>query len=198
MLLRSAGRGRVVGFDLENRPLAYWYDGETTSEITAFGWKWEDEDEVHTLLLQRDGRFVDDDGKRWSATRAYQHFTDELRGSCLVFGHNIRRHDLPMLNAGLLRLQLPPLRPMLTTDTLKDLPKTVGKARSLAALAEEYDLGGSKLSMSQPAWEEANRLTQAGVTQARARVVSDVLLQERLRVRLLDLGLLKVPRTWAP
>lgn len=196
MRLRSVGAGRVVGWDTENRPSAYWYDGRTTSEITAFGWKYVDEPDVHTLLLQRDGRFVDDDGKKLSAARAYGRFVQVLETAHLNFGHNIRRHDLPNLNAGLLRLQLPPLRPVLTTDTLRDQPKTGGRARSLAALAEEYELGGSKLSMSQPAWERANRLTQDGVTQARERVASDVLLQERLRDKLLELGLLKAPSVW--
>jgi hypothetical protein len=55
--LRKVGQERLLVFDLENRPLAYWYDGETTSEITAFGWKWSDERRVHTMLLQPDGRF---------------------------------------------------------------------------------------------------------------------------------------------
>jgi Fe2+ transport system protein FeoA len=35
-----------------------------------------------------------------------------------------------------------------------------------------------------------------GIETARKRVVSDVLLQERLRLKLLELGLLGAPRMW--
>jgi hypothetical protein len=56
--------------------------------------------------------------------------------------------------------------------------------------------------MSQPMWEDANRLTdRRHGALARKRVASDVLLQERLRAKLLDLAsggpLLKAPRRWA-
>jgi hypothetical protein len=61
-----------------------------------------------------------------------------------------------------------------------------------------YGLEGEKYVMSQPAWEEANRLGAEGRDLARRRVSSDVLLQERLRTRLLELNLLKEPRVWTP
>jgi hypothetical protein len=67
---------------------------------------------------------------------------------------------------------------------------------SLENLAAMYDLGGDKFSMSQPMWEAANKLTVAGVELARKRVASDVVLQERLRLKLLELGLLGAPRMW--
>lgn len=188
---------RTLCFDLENRPLAYWYDGQATSQITAFGWKRTDEQIPHVMLLRQDGRY-DHDGKRLSAVAAHAMFRDELARVDLVYGHNIRKHDLPMMNAWLLRLQLDPLPPILTTDTLRDLPRRGGVSASLENLAAMYGLEGEKFSMSQPAWEEANKLTRDGVELARRRVASDVLLQERLREKLLSLGLLKPPRVWRP
>jgi hypothetical protein len=106
--LRSLGTRRLLCWDLENRPLAYWYDGETTSEITAFGWKWDDEPAVATMLLRPDGRFDyfpagADRARGLTVGRAYSLFVGELASAGVVYGHNIRRHDLPMLNAGLLR-----------------------------------------------------------------------------------------------
>ena len=202
--LRSSGPGRVLCFDLENRPLAYWYDGQTTSEITAFGWKWADEDDVRVMVLGRDGGYLEPGSKKRGvgvvrdADFAHAWFRDELARADLVYGHNIRKHDLPMFNAWLLRLQLDPLPPLLTTDTLRDYPKRNGMSASLENLAAMYDLGGEKFGMSQPMWERANRLTDDGVALARKRVVSDVLLQERLRDKLLSLGLLKEPRRWQP
>ena len=189
---------RLLCFDLENRPLAYWYDGETTSEITAFGWKWSDGKRVITLLLQADGSFVDDAGVSLTPVQAYQTFTNELACAGLIYGHNIRQHDLPMLNAGLIRRGWPTLWPLMTTDTAKDLPRRKGLSYSLENMAAMYGLPGVKYRMTQPAWEEANRLTPAGTEQARKRVAGDVLLQERLYRKLTELNLLRPPRVWRP
>lgn len=197
MRLRSASRKRVLCWDLENRPLAYWYDGMTTSEITAFGWKWDDEKRVHTMLLQPDGLF-NFDGANLNSDDAYSTFVEQLTAAGLVYGHNIRRHDLPMLNAGLIRRQLPPLPPLLTSDTCRDIPKLGGMSKSLENLVGYYGIKGSKYTMSQPMWEDANRLTQAGVALARKRVASDVVLQQRLRDKLAGLELLGAPRMWRP
>lgn len=196
-------RTKALCFDLENRPLAYWYDGETTSEITAFSWKWTDEDVVYTLLLVRDGTFQfnrsDESDAVWlTEVGAYKRFVSELESADLVYGHNIRRHDLPMLNAGLLRRQLPILKPLLTSDTLKDYPRRGGMSASLENLAAYYGLEGEKLKMTQPMWEEANRLKPEGIELARERVEGDVLLQEKLRNKLLELEILKAPRMWRP
>lgn len=203
MRLRSLDRGRVLCFDLENRPLAYWFDGETTSEITAFGWKWSNEKWVWTMLLLPDGTFRQThtgtaEYEDVCAAEAYELFVDELGEAALVFGHNIRRHDLPMLNAGLIRRQLPTLPPILTTDTCRDLPRRRGLSYSLENMVAMYGIKGAKYTMSQPMWEDANRLTEDGIALARKRVSSDVLLQERLRGKLLELGLLKPPRAWNP
>lgn len=195
--LRSVEQRPLLCFDLENRPLAYWYDGQTTSEITAFGWKIRGSRHVETMLLLPDGTF-DYDGDVVSAEEAYLIFRTQLVSAGLVYGHNIRRHDLPMFNAGLLRRELAPLEPLLTTDTCRDLPKMGGMSKSLENLVGYYGIKGAKYTMSQPMWEDANRLTEGGIALARKRVASDVLLQERLRAKLLELGLLKEPRRWAP
>ncbi len=189
---------RFLCFDLENRPLAYWYDGQTTSEITAFGWKWSDEERVHSLLLHRNGNFLTDSGMTLSPAMAYEGFCHQLKKADVVYGHNIRRHDLPILNAGLIRRQLDPLPRLLTTDTCRDLPKMGGMSKSLENLASYYGLEGEKLKMTQHMWEEANRLKPDGIELARERVVGDVLLQERLRNKLLELQILKPPREWKP
>ncbi len=196
--ITDAPEPREFCWDLENRPLAYWYDGECTSEITAFGWKWSDEKNVHSMLLRPDGTFEDDKGVRFPYRSAYEIFYTEIVSADLVFGHNIRRHDLPMLNANLWRLQLPLLPPLRTSDTCKDIPKKGGISVSLENLVSLYELGGTKFTMSQPMWEDANRLTESGIVLARKRVVSDVILQEKLRNKLKALGILKPAKTWTP
>jgi hypothetical protein len=190
---------RALCFDLESRPSAFWYGDKTTAEITAFGWKWRDEPDAHALLLTKDGRFRNDEGRTVSAHTAYAAFRLTLSHADLVYGHNIRRFDLPLFQAGLLRLGLPILPELRTTDTLRDYPKRHDMSASLASLAALYELDeDGKLHLSQHEWEQANRLTPDGIERAHARVVSDVLLQERLRDKLLELGLLGSPRTWRP
>ena len=198
MKLVTKEKGRLVCFDCENRPLAYWYDGETTSEITAFGWKWSDENEVHTMLLRRDGRFDVSWGSTRSDSHAYMTFHGVLCDAKIVYGHNIRKHDLKMTNAALMRRKLPTLPSLLTSDTLRDIPGRAGLSASLENLAAMYELEGEKYTMTQPAWEKANRLSPDGMELARKRVVADVLLQEKLRAKLLDLGILEPPKRWSP
>lgn len=185
-------------FDLENRPLAYWYDGATTSEITAFGWKWSDEKHVRSMVLRADGRFEDEMGKRVAYRKAHELFGADLAAADIVYGHNIRRHDLPMLEAWRYRLGLPSLPAVLTTDTCRDIPKRKDLSASLENLAEMYGLKLPKHRMSIPKWERANQLRPDGIAEARVRVESDVVLQEALRARLVAEGKLRAPRTWAP
>jgi hypothetical protein len=191
---------RSLCFDLESKPQAFWWGDKTTAEITAFGWKWQDEPDAHALLLCSDGRFANDDGLHLDGPAAYTFFRDVLAQSDLAYGHNIRGFDLPLFQSGLLRRSLPVLPQLRTTDTLKDYPKRKDMSASLENLAAMYGLDdqGGKKHMSIIDWEQANRLTPEGISLARERVVSDVLLQERLRGKLLELHLLKPPRMWSP
>lgn len=198
MRLRSAASLRLLCFDLENRPLAYWFDGETTAEITAIGWKWHDEQDANVFLLRRDGKYLYNGSSAHAGRRAIQSFRDILTSAGVVYGHNIRTHDLPLFNAALLREGLDPLPELLTSDTLRDYPKRKYMSASLENLAQMYGIEGEKQHMSQIAWETANRLEPSGLELARGRVVSDVLLQERLRGELVKRGLLGEPRKWRP
>lgn len=196
--LTAAPPKRSLCFDLENRPLAYWYDGQTTSEITAFGWKWADGDTVETMVLLPDQTYVCDNGTRYPYQRAHELFGSLLAEAGVVYGHNIRKHDLPMLEAWRLRLRLPSLPRLLTSDTCRDIPKRNGVSVSLENLAAMYELPMPKHRMTQPAWEKANQLVPDGIGEARERVVGDVLLQEAVRRELIADGKLRPARTWSP
>ena len=98
----------------------------------------------------------------------------------------------------MLRRQLRPVAPLLTTDTLRDIPKRGGMSASLENLASLYGLEGEKYTMTQPMWESANRLTAEGIELARKRIVADVLLQERLRNKLRELQILRPAKVWKP
>jgi hypothetical protein len=191
---------RALCFDLESRPSAFWWGDKTTAQITAFGWKWEDEDNAQAMLLLADGRFVCDNGKKIPAVGAYSYFAGTLAAADLVYGHNIRKFDLPLFQSGLFRLGLAKLPQLRTTDTLKDYPKRHDMSASLENLAiiHGVDDDGGKKHMSITDWERANQLSPEGIAAARERVVSDVLLQEKLRARLIELGYLGQPRAWNP
>lgn len=196
--LRQASYRRRLCFDLESRPSAYWYDGRTTSEITAFGWRWDGDADVSTLVLVEGQRFVAGDGRLLDYREAYQVFSHRLRTADLVYGHNIRRHDLGLVQSGLWRLGLPLMGTLVTSDTCTDLPKRKDMSVSLESLAALHKLSQPKMPMPIPAWEAANRLEAGGVELARQRVASDVLLQAELRTELLRLSLLGAPRVWRP
>ena len=191
---------RLLCFDLENRPLGYWYEGKSTSQITAFGWKYSDRESVSSMLLRPDGWYdvYSDDQNicRLPAIAAHEDFAEKLRTADVAYGHNIRSHDLPLVNAWLLRLQLPVLRSVTTLDTFRDLPKTADLSKSLENMADLYDLQGEKFKMSLPKWELANQLTDKGIDLARRRVTTDVLLQEELYHKLKELNLIGAPRAW--
>jgi len=189
---------RVLDFDLENRPLSYWYDGNTTGEITAFGWSWVGEDHVSTMLLTRNGTYEDEDGVEHPPAKAVRRFRDILSDADMVTGHYIRKHDLPMLQAAMLEYGIEFLPPLLTQDTHGDLPKRKDLSVSQENLSAMFDLPEPKHNMTQTEWRKANRLTTEGIASARKRVVDDVLQHKALREELLNRGLLGVPKRWKP
>ena len=189
---------RILDFDLENRPLSYWYEGATTAEITAFGWSWVGSYGVDTLLLQRDGQYEDKDGFRYTPEIALTMFMDIMDAADMLTGHYIRRHDLPILNAALVEYGLPHLRPFLTQDTHTDFVKRKDLSISQENLAAMLGLPEPKHHMTQTEWRKANRLTDEGIVSARKRVVDDVIQHKALRLAILERGLLKAPKIWRP
>jgi hypothetical protein len=116
----------------------------------------------------------------------------------LVTGHYIRRHDLPIIQAALVELELPLLGAKLSSDTRLDLVKFSDIAKSQEALGAMLGLEAPKVGMTQSDWREANRLTRRGIDKTRERVIGDVVQHAELREALLGRGLLRAPRHWRP
>src|ERR1044072_8614032 len=114
---------KVLDFDLENRPLHYWYGDATTAEVTAIAWGWygdtsrDGRPHVHVKLLKAPPK-----GES-SARKMFATFVEAYNQADLVTGHFIRAHDLPMINGALVELGMDPLQPKLTSDTKLDLMK---------------------------------------------------------------------------
>jgi hypothetical protein len=178
---------RILDFDCENAPLSYLGGDFTTPSITALAWHWVGRREVEVRLLPGD-----------SVDAIVEDFAVRYAAADIVTGHNIRKHDLPLINAMLLELGHTPLHPKLVCDTYADLKRRSPGFASQATLSAMLGVKSPKIGMSTVDWREANRFTPEGVEKTRRRVVGDVKQHVALRARLLELGWLRAPRLWTP
>jgi hypothetical protein len=178
----------ILDFDIENRPLTYWYEGHPTVEITSISSCWaHDLGSMHVDLLGRD------DPKQMLIN-----FVDRYNDADIVTGHNIRRHDLPIINGALMEFGLPQLSSKMTIDTRWDLRKKGDIPASQEYLLDLFNIPIQKFHMSQHSWRKANRLSDEGIAITEQRVSSDVLGHMMLRNKLVELNLLGAPKVWKP
>lgn len=188
MIVESSKSFKVLDFDIENRPLAYWYDGATTAEITAIAACWMGKPKgmkVWLLGVHKPENMLD-------RFRAMYDKAD------IVTGHYIRRHDLPIINGAMLEYGMPSLAPKLTVDTKMDLVKKKDLSASLEELGEMFGLTTKKQHMSNHAWRDANRLKRSGIAAAKERATSDVRLHMELYRHLIEGDYLHAPKVWRP
>lgn len=179
---------RILDFDIENRPLAYWYDGMTTAEITAIAACWMGQPQTMKVWLLG----VHQPVKMLEAFRKLYDAAD------VVTGHYIRKHDLPIINAHLLEYHRPALDQKMTVDTKLDLVDRKDLSASLEELGLMAGLDAKKQHMSNHEWREANRLKRAGIADAKERACSDVRLHMQLYPWLVEHGYLGAPKVWRP
>lgn len=179
---------RILDFDIENRPLSYWYADRPTAEVTAIGAAHSSNpNDVWVYLLGRDNPIT-----------GLKVFAELYRQADIVTGHYIRKHDLRILNGAMLEYGLPPLGPKLTIDTKLDLVTQGDLPATQEHLAEMFGVGHKKEHMTQMQWREANRLTPSGLREAERRVKGDVMQHMALRTILAEKGLLGSPKVWRP
>lgn len=182
----SVGGGRVLDFDIENRPLSYWVPERPTAEVTAIAMCWVGQPEsMEVVLLGRE-----------TLPDMLLRFVAWYSQADLVTGHYIRRHDLPILNGALLEQGMAPLAPKMTSDTKMDLVKRGDIPATQEYLLELLGLENEKYHMTQGRWREANRLTPKGLIETERRVLGDVTDHMAMRAELLSRGLLGPPKMW--
>ena len=194
----------ILDFDIENRPGAYWYDGNPTSEVTAIAWSFVGQPTVHCEALPP--RLATEAGYQLAMQKMLLGFLHAYELADVVTGHYIRKHDLPILNGALIEWADQQLSPKLTIDTKLDLVRWGGFAKTqenLGLLMEKLTPGVSrylanKEHMTQMDWRQANRLTEEGVAETERRVVGDVRQHKELRLELVHHGLLRSPKVWRP
>lgn len=194
LVLPAAGSGRILDFDIENRPLSYWQPDRPTAEITSIASMWVGEhDSIEVLLL----------GEMTQAEMLAR-FVERYEQADIVTGHYILRHDLPIINAMLYEQHMPLLGSKLASDTKlhmftkADMPAT--QEFLLEHLDPQCPLGITleKYHMTQPMWREANRLTPEGLALTKRRVSTDVHAHSHMREAMLERGWLGRPHVWNP
>lgn len=183
---------KVLDFDIENRPLSYWYDDRTTAEITAIAWSWYGADEVTVKVLEPPPYH------EVSMKDMLVRFKAAYDEADMVTGHFIRAHDLPTIQGHMIEFGLEPLGAKLTSDTKLDLIRRTNMSASQKALADMLEVKLPKVAMPQQRWRDANRLTIEGRQSAIERVTGDVKQHKELRQEMLKRGLLNEPRIWVP
>lgn len=186
---RYAGKGlRILDFDIENRPLNYAGQDFTFSDVTAIA--------CCTIGNKRSlsAWVLGDVEPEEMLTGFLERYTE----SDMLTGHNIVRHDLPILDGMCLEYGLGPLEPKLVQDTYLHLRRRAGVSGSQESLAEMLGVPVPKVQMSQVAWRQANRLLPEGLVKTRARAVGDVLQHIEVRRVLLQRNWLRAPKMWNP
>lgn len=188
---------RVLDFDVECRPSA-WYAGDWTSkEITAIAWRFIDEPEEATRvwLLTPSVTLA---AHRRKKREGLEEFLSDYREADMVTGHFIRGFDLPLLNGALIKAGLPSLGVKMSHDTKTDLIRMSGLSKSQENLAAYFDLKHEKQHMNNHLWEIANTLVQEGREETKRRVVGDVDQHIEFRNELIARGALQPPSAWRP
>ena len=182
---------RVLTFDFEARPIAFYGGDYVTKQITAVASAYID-DPVGTLedrVLTKDAR---------SFRRMLKHIVARFEEADVLVGHYIRGFDLPLLNANLFHEGLPLLGRLEAIDTKGGLPKMHGISKSMENLGATLGLHNEKVQMNTEKWWQANTLTLDGIEEARTRVRGDVLENAELFGELLSRGALAAPKVWDP
>jgi hypothetical protein len=179
---------RTLDFDCENRPLSYLGGDFTTPELTAVAYQFIGEKDSDDVWVLGEDTLL-------SILHGFRGAWDQAD---MVTGHNIRKHDLRLVNAMLLEARLPPLGCKLVCDTYRDLKTRSPGFASQATLASMLGVRSPKVGMSQADWREANRLTPEGIEKTRRRVIGDVRQHIQLRKELLRRDWLRPPRMWQP
>jgi DNA polymerase elongation subunit (family B) len=191
MRLRSTGTARILDFDIETVAAGFADPEWVPQKITCVAWSWIGSDVVESTVCGPTGLF----GKPERRAKMLKPLLAALGEADMVTGHNIRRFDLPVIQAEVMRLGLPSLEPVLAQDTIK-LRTSKGFKKGQDVLGRLYRIADEKLALDWQAWQDA--YDEDGWQTIRDRAESDVAMHKQLRSALLELDYLKEPRRWSP
>lgn len=192
----KARKLRILDFDIEARPIA-WYGGDfVTKQPTTIAFKFIGEGRRPEVLAigesDRSSRVLEEE------TLMLEHFREVYDAADMVTGHFIRGFDLSVLQGAYIRLGLEPLGQKLAEDTKQDLIKASGISKSMENLSAMFEARCQKYGMDTAKWADANMLLPHGIAKAKARVTTDVREHIELRSIMVERGLLSPAKLWLP
>lgn len=177
-----------IVFDVENMPGTYGPGDYTHPKMTALGWA-PALDMGHPLHPNIEGRLIirTDKGQMRAVAEEFRQVWEEAD---FVVGHNIRRHDIKLIDGFYYSLDLPLLSRKRLVDTYLDQPKLEGLSRSLENLTSRWGCPIKKPHLEEHVWEAAYDGIPWAQERMHKRVMADVAINRWLYFQLVDRGLL--------
>ena len=171
---------RILDFDMESLAAGFADPAWVPQKITCISWSWVGYDAVNTVISTQMGFFI-------PSIRAAMlvQFMPVFNQADMVTGHNLIRHDLPLLKSECLLLGVEPPQPKLVQDTMR-LGRTKGLKKGLDNLAGMLKTQEEKQAMDWAAWEAAYE--DPTWQKVIDRCESDVRLHKEVRAEMLRRG----------
>jgi hypothetical protein len=171
---------RILDFDMESMAAGFADPAWVPQKITCIAWSWIGYDAVNSVISTQMGFFIPSIRAEMLAQ-----FMPVFEQADMVTGHNLLRHDLPLLRAECLRLGLAPPKPKMVQDTMR-LGKTKGLKKGQDNLGGLLRTQQEKQAMDWEAWEQAYEDPTWQLVRDRAE--SDVVMHKEVRQKMLDRG----------
>jgi hypothetical protein len=186
------GEERVLDFDMESVAAGFADPEWVPQKITCIAWSWIGSDQVEYVTCGGSAGLYEKPQLRSAMIRKFLRVFNQ---ATMVTGHNLLRHDLPVLNAECMRLGVDVLEPIRVQDTMR-FSKTKGFKKgqdNIAGMLRTYE---RKKSMDWQQWEDAYAVK--GWPEVIERAVSDVTMHKQMRHAMKEAGWLKPSRMWYP
>ena len=181
---------RILYFDIETGPLlAHIWAARTEyvahpmlihdSFLLTWAAKWADQDNVMSgIVTPVEAREQNDE-------RIVKRLANLVREADIVIAHNIDRFDIPMLNNRVLKLDLEPLGPTQSIDTLKLAKRSFRLAYNKLDYLGEYLGCGNKIKTDFDLWKRCYSGDKKALTEMAEYNRQDVILLEKVFNRML-------------
>lgn len=181
----------ILDFDMESVAAGFADPMWVPQKITCVAWGWSDEHRVEVRSCGPGG--IVGPAAKELRREMLAPLLEAIRYADIVTGHNLCRHDLPLLRAECLRLGLEPVNRVWVSDTIK-LGKLKGYKKGQDNIAALKGVDEQKMALNWQQWDDA--YDEIGWPKIRARCRSDVISHRQIRLKLIEDGSLKRPVRW--
>ena len=160
-------------------------------KITCIAWSWVGSDEIRVETCGGSAGLYE---KPWLRRYLLETFLRDYAEATMVTGHNILRHDLPLLDAECKRLGLPVPGPVRAQDTIRFRTRSKGFKKGQDNLGGLLKTLEQKKQMDWQQWEDA--YAEDGWAEVKDRARSDVAMHKEIREKMLANDWLRRPVMW--